>query len=307
MIKIVSRNPELLRKYQNGNATVELFADGTRVISTDDDEFKFDFPCSIDLTITKACDHGCKFCYLNCVPNGRHANLNAPSFLDKLPSGMEVAINLNSLDIPGLSKFLVRMRDRGVIVNGTINQDHFMKYHKVLKGLCNANNLRGLGVSLTKPTPEFVELIKTFPNAVIHVINGVFSGSDFDALRDNGLKMLILGYKNIGRGTSYSEDNDVVIKVRQRYLYDVLPTLVNHFDVVSFDGLALEQLNVKRLLTDEEWNTLYQGDEGSCSMYVDLVDHYFALNSMVNDPIHQYPIMDTIESMFKVIQAERAA
>lgn len=301
MIKVINKKPKLITDYYNGNAHVELYEDGTRIIETEDDEFDFDFPCSIDLTITKACNHGCKFCYLNCTPDGKHADLDTPKFLDSLPSGMEVAININSLDIPELSNFLTRMKNQGVIVNGTVNQDHFMKYHEVLKGLCDDNKLHGIGISLTRPTREFVDLVKTFPNAVIHVINGVFSASDMNALIDNGFKLLILGYKNIGRGATFSVDNDISIKIRQKYLYDVLPTLANHFDVISFDGLALEQLDVKRLLTKEKWDYLYQGDEGSSSMYIDLVEKKFGVNSMALDD-KMYPIMDDIRDMFAVVK-----
>ena len=43
------------------------------------------------------------------------------------------------------------------------------------------------------------------------------------------------------------------IVVRQMWLHENLEELLNHFTVVSFDNLAIEQLDVKRLMTDEEW------------------------------------------------------
>ena len=304
MIKVMGV-PDKITDYINGNANVQLYSDGTKIITTEDDELRFDFPNNTDVTITHKCDKCCKYCYLGCSPEGKHADILAPGFLDYLHPGVELAINLNDMSHPQLSKFLIKMRDKGVIVNGTINQYHFMKYHKVLKGLCNSRCLWGLGISLDKPTPEFIDLVKQFDNAVIHVINGILTADDLDMLRDNNLKMLILGYKNIRRGADYCEDNSITIKMRQRYLYDVLPTLANHFAVVSFDNLAISQLNVKRIVSDEEWDKYYMGDEGSQTFAIDMVDGVFSLNSMVTDPQRLYPIMNTVEDMFAVIQSER--
>lgn len=304
MIKIIEKKPKLVADYLNGNSHIKLYEDGTRIIETEDDELKLDFPLNMDVTITHRCDHGCKFCYLNCTPDGEHADILKPSFLDTLHPGTELAINLNCMDHPQLSKFLIRMRDKGVFVNGTINQDHFMKYYKVLEGLCKSKCLWGLGVSLTKATPDFIKLIKRFPNAVIHVINGVLLPDDIEMMRNHGLKLLILGYKNIGRGEDYQIENDVMLHMRQRYLYDVLPTLVNCFEVISFDNLAIEQLNAKRLVDRNRWDELYQGDEGTSTFAVDMVSGVFSLNSMVTDPQRLYPIMSTVEDMFAVIQSE---
>jgi len=307
MIKIIENKPNPIADYFNGNAHIKLYEDGTRIIETDDDEFKLNYPLNMDVTITHRCDHGCKFCYLNCTSDGEHADILKPSFLDTLHAGTELAINLNDLSHPQLSKFLVRMRDRGVFVNGTINQDHFMKYYKVLGGLCKSKCLWGLGISLTKATPEFVQLAKRFPNAVIHVINGILQPKDIEALRDNGLKLLVLGYKNVGRGEEYEIDNEIAIRMRQRYLYDMLPSMVNHFDVISFDNLAIQQLNAKRLVNSEQWSELFQGEEGTSTFAVDMVKGVFSLNSMVVDPSRLYPIMDDVESMWQVIQDERVA
>lgn len=307
MVKIIENKPNLIADYFNGNAHVKLYEDGTRIIETEDDEFRLNYPLNMDVTITHRCDHGCKFCYLNCTSDGKHADILKPSFLDTLHAGTELAINLNDLSHPQLSKFLVRMRDKGVFVNGTINQDHFMKYYKVLEGLCKSKCLWGLGISLTKATPEFVQLAKRFSNAVIHVINGILQPKDIEVLRDNGLKLLVLGYKNVGRGEEYEVDNEITIRMRQRYLYDMLPSMINHFDVISFDNLAIQQLDAKRLVNSEQWSELFQGEEGTSTFAVDMVKGVFSLNSMVVDPSRLYPIMDDVESMWQVIQDERVA
>ena len=296
----------IIAEYDNGNAHVTLEDDGTRTIETEYDEFDFEYPLNNDVTITKKCDGGCPYCYMGCTPDGKHADIMSAKFLDTIRPGAECAINLNDCSHPQLLKFLGKMRDKGVIVNGTVNQIHFMKYHVMLKQLCNEKLLWGLGVSLQKPNAEFIRVIKEFPNAVIHVINGILSEDDIEILKDNDLKMLILGYKEINRGKSYREDNNSIIEMKQNYLYNNLSKVIKQFKVVSFDNLAIEQLNVRRLLTDKQWESFYQGDEGTGTFFVDLVDGIFAKNSMVEDKTKMYPIMDDIRDMFRIIKKEIA-
>ena len=45
---------------------------------------------------------------------------------------------------------------------------------------------------------KFIFLIKKYPNAVIHVINGILKPSDIEALGNNDLKML----KEVGTGVA---------------------------------------------------------------------------------------------------------
>ena len=295
---------QILSSYKNGNAHITLFDDGTRVMETSDDEFDFEYPTNNDITITHKCSQGCPFCYLNCTKDGEHADILSREFLETLMPGSECAINLNDLDHPQLMQFLQMMRDRGVYVNGTVNQNQFMGNIPLLRRLTKDKLLWGLGISLREPTTDFLHEVKQFPNAVIHVINGILTADDIEAMRDKDLKLLILGYKKMGRGETWAKDNELSVRIRQRYLKDVLPTLVNHFKVISFDNLAIEQLDVKKMLTREEWNEFYQGDEGSSTFAIDLVDGTFGRNSMATgDDVH--PIMDDIRDMFRKIKEER--
>ena len=69
---------------------------------------------------------------------------------------------------------------------------------------------------------------------------------------------------------------------------------------MSFDNLALEQLNVRRLLTDEQWNEFYSGDDGTFTFFINLVDGYFAKNSL---SLVKYPIGDlSMDEMFDTIR-----
>lgn len=288
--------------YKNGNSIVKInLTDGTKIRTTEDDDFDLEFPESIDLNIGNRCDGSCQYCYINATPDGIDADLMNASFIDTLAPYTECAINGNSIDHPQLVPFLKKLKSKNVLANITVNQIHFERKEDIIKDLVEKELIKGIGISLRKPTPEFIARVKNYPNAVIHCINGILSADDIEAMRDNDLKILILGYKNLGRGIDYKNSNDVSLKLKQQYLYDILPTLPNHFKVVSFDNLALDQLDVKRLLSEEEWNLFYMGDEGNSSMYVDLVTGKFGISSL-ESLSNMWPIMDDIKDMFRVVK-----
>ena len=166
-----------------------------------------------------------------------------------------------------------------------------------LRELSNQKLIYGLGISLTNPYEEgFIAAVKTFPNAVIHVINGVVTLAQLSALGCKDLKILILGYKEVRRGVAYKADVDHMVESRKNRLYASLPFIAEHnwFKTISFDNLAIEQLEPKRFLSDEFYQTHNLGDDGlmgeqtSASYYVDLVENVFARNSC--DVNHRYPL-----------------
>ena len=293
--------------YKNGNSVCRInLNNGTKIRKTQDDRFDLEFPESIDLSIGTKCDGGCKFCYINASPNGVDGELLNRKFIDTLHPYTEVAINGNSVDHPQLIPFLEKLKRKNIMANITVNQIHFERKEDVIRDLVNRDLVKGIGISLRNPTPEFISRVKKYPNAVIHAINGILKPSDIEAMRDHDIKLLILGYKDLGRGVGYMEDNRETVMSRQRYLYDVLPTLPNHFRVVSFDNLAIEQLDVKRILSPDEWEEFYLGDEGTSSMFVDLVTGKFGISSLCHED-EMHPIMDNIRDMFAVVKREAAA
>ena len=291
--------------YMNGNVHITLYDNGTRIMdSGDDNEFRFAFPTNVDMTITKECDGHCPWCYLNCSESGKHANLANWEFFETLHKGMEMAINLNDMTHPQLDSFLHEMKDKGIIVNGTINQRHFEKNFDKIKTLVESELLHGIGVSLVDPTDNFITIVQQIPNTIIHIINGLFTTADYIALSNKGLKLLILGYKNKERGSQFLEQHENTVKDNMDFLYGILPQMVKDFAVISFDNLAIEQLMVNDFLSEEEWALCYQGNDGTSTFAIDLVDGTFGLNSMA-DASHQYPIMDSIDEMFNRIKEDR--
>jgi hypothetical protein len=296
---------KLLGVYKNGNYSVKLLSDGTKIRVTDGDEFVPAFAENCDVKITDRCNGGCPFCYEGCTPNGKHGNILNYKFLDTLHPYTELAINGNDLSHPDLLPFMYKMREKKIILNMTVNQIHFEKHFNTIKKWVDKGLIYGLGVSLIDPDDEFINMITQFPNAVIHVINGVVSVDDLIKLADNNLKILILGYKNLRRGESYYEQNDETIKLLQEDLdKHLFPEIITNswFQVVSFDNLAIKQLNVQNHLPEAQWSEFYMGDDGKYTFYIDMVDGTFGKNSLATE---RYPIMDNIDDMFNKIRGEQ--
>lgn len=291
----------ILGEYNNGNYNVTIYADGTKIREVDGFEFIPSFAENCDVKITDKCDGGCPFCYEGCTVNGKHGDILNPKFLETLHPYTELAINGNDLSHPDLVPFMYKMQEKKIILNMTVNQMHFERHFDVIKEWIDKKLIYGLGVSLREPTVEFLNKIKQIPNSVIHIINGIFSNDDYEILKDNGLKVLILGYKQLRRGTDYYDSYHDDVQKKMSWLYGKLGDMLVHFEVVSFDNLAIEQLQVKRFLTNEEWESFYMGDDGNYTFYIDMVDGTFGKNSLATV---RYPIMDNIDDMFNKIKGE---
>ena len=192
----------------------------------------------------------------------------------------------------------------------TVNQVHFEKNFDFIKKLVDEKLIYGLGVSLNNVNKNFVDKLKEIPNAVVHIINGLVTKDQLERMRDLGVrKVLILGYKVFRRGEHLYEVDSSNINLRGIALKKWLPDILKDkwFEVVSFDNLALKQLDVKALLSEKEWNQFYMGDDGlegeqtSASMFIDMVERKFAKNSCASED-ERYDLLDTAEEMYNVLR-----
>lgn len=300
----------LLGEYQNGNYTVRIYNDGTKIRFNDLDYFEPDTVESFDLKITNKCDMGCPMCHENSTPEGEHGDLMNLTFLETLHPYTEIAIGGgNPLCHPQLLEFLKYCKGKKFLPSMTINQVHFEKEFDFVEELVKKELIYGLGISLVSVTPQFIEKVKKFPNAVIHIINGLVSEEQLQLLKNNNLKILILGYKEVRRGENLYKKEAKVIENKKSMLKNLLPTMVKErwFNVISFDNLAINQLDVKSLMSEDAWKVFYMGDDGmdgaltSSTMFIDAVTGKFALNSCSMD---RYPLMNTIEDMYKFLKSK---
>lgn len=293
---------KLLYKYKNGNYNVTLFSDGTKIRETNDDKFIADFPENIDVKITDFCAAGCNWCHEKSTTMGLHSeHLLTAKYFDTLQPGSEIAIGGgNLLDHPLLYKFLERMKNNNIVSNITVNQYHFVqdRYRTIIDNLVEKNLVYGIGISMLQPTENFINLVKQYDNLVIHTIAGINPLSQFEKLYSNNLKVLILGYKNFGRGEKYYSDK---VQENISIIANNLSEITRNFKVTSFDNLAIEQLNPKKLMTEEQWQQFYMGDDGNFTFYIDAVKNQFAKNSTSKTRYSIEPWM-TVKDMFDVVK-----
>jgi len=290
----------LLAKYKNGNYDVSIFDNGTKIRENDLDNLTPEFPESIDMKITDFCDKGCLYCHEKSSLMGKHSIFDDSviKMLKSIKPYTELAIGGgNPLAYPDLVAFLLLCKNAKIIVNLTVNSDHFEERFTFLKSLTRHKLIYGLGVSICdKPSSSLIEKIKKFPNAVVHTIAGVTSMETFETLSNNDLKVLILGFKHYGRGDTYFEKHPEVVE-NIGALETNLLSLIPKFKVMSFDNLALRQLQVQSKLPEKIWNQFYMGDDGGFTFYIDLVNRKFAKNSTSKDRL------DLTEDVTEMFQA----
>jgi len=290
----------LLGEYTNGNYDVHIFDDGTKIRENDLDNLTPSFPENIDLKITDYCDRGCLFCHENSTTKGIHGDILNQEFINTIQPFTELALGGgNPLDHPDLVEFLKKLRSKNILANITVNQKHFIDNKKYVDFLVSEKLIYGLGVSVTEVTDELLDLLKENPNIVIHVIYGVITEEEFKKLYDNNLKVLILGYKIFRRGEIWLSRKEEEFSVNSKWLFNELGEATKHFKVVSFDNLAIRQLEVKRLMSESDWNNFYMGDDGQYTMYIDMVKKEFASSSTSTN---RQSILDNIEDMFNVVR-----
>ena len=290
----------LLHTYKNGNYYVKIYSDGSKIRFTEEDDFDASFPESIDIKITNYCDNNCPMCHERSSIDGRHASFDV-NFFNTLSKGTELAIGGgNPLSHPNLEEFLIKMKRQGVICNITVNQHHLIKDKKLVQYLINNKLVYGVGISIIDDSniDEIITFAKLNSNCVIHVIAGIISKEILEKLYDKNLKILFLGYKEFGRGVSYY-NNEIVNKIN--YIKENIKEISSHFYVISFDNLAIAQLDMKNQLSNEEYERHYMGDDGKFTMYIDLVNQKFAKNSISNV---RYDLLDNIIDMFKIVKKD---
>lgn len=294
---------KILGSYKNNDYTCTMFSDGTKIRWNDKDSFNPIKPESIDLKITNMCNMECGMCHENSTPDGKHGDILNLPFIETMFPYSEIAIGGgNPLTHPDLIEFLEGLKERKIIASMTVNQVHFMHNLDLLKELTDKKLIYGLGISyIGGRHSNCIDAIKQFPNAVVHVINGIVHMDGLEALANNDLKILVLGYKEFRRGKTLYDECGSQINYLKAQFYDMLPKMVNYgwFKCISFDNLAIKQLEPKRLMSDKDYKEFYMGDDGSFTMYVDAVNRQFAKSSVSTE---RYDLMDDIADMFKIVK-----
>lgn len=278
----------ILYKYQNGNVLVTILKDGTKIREYEDTPVIV-HPESLDVKITNKCNLNCAYCHEMSNNDGEHADLEElKNVLSVLPSGVEIAIGGgNPLQHPDLIDFLRWLKNKGIIANITVNQLHLKEFKYLLYYLIKEDLIKGLGISIVHDDYSIItELQQITNNIVFHLIAGVTRLTIIDDLLHlKYCKLLILGYKEFGRGILFYSDN-----IKQNILFwkKNLRKYVSLCLIMSFDNLAIEQLDIKNWFTKEGWDNFYMGDDFTFTMYIDAVSKKFAPTSRSDERVDFY-------------------
>lgn len=290
---------KIISKYKNGNYNVVIFDDGTKIRFNDKDCLIPEFTESLDMKISNYCPYNCPMCHEKSSDTGEYGKILNHPFIKTLHSGTELALGGGAVTYhPHLIPFLKQLKQQGVLPSITINQREWDETK--INHLINEELIYGLGVSFVNNDDEVWDKVLKIPNAVVHLIAGYHSPDVFEYFANKGAKILILGYKNWGRGEEYYKNYSNLIAVRIRELKEMLPTLFTKCKVVSFDNLAIKQLDIREVIGEEKWKEFYMGDDGQYTMYVDLVKNECAKSSTSPD---RRPI-DEFNSLWQELKAK---
>lgn len=266
----------------NGNATITIYSDGTRIVHYPSTEkLSLEYPLNVDIRLSNKCKFGlkpdgtsvCDFCHESAKTDGVTGDLKALFIkLSKLPLTTEIAIGINHFENNVIEHLLVPLKNSGYIVNITINQGMLFTYANKIKYLIDNNIIQGLGISYRKGMKNIPDFILDYPNTVLHCIIGIDSLEDLLSNNVPNIKLLLLGEKDFGANfgkVNLNSDTHKDWRINYKNLF-------KKFKIVSFDNLALAQLSVSSDLTKKEWDLFYQAEH---SFYIDAANETFALSS----------------------------
>lgn len=289
-------NNNILYTYTNGNTEVSIFNDGTKIRSYNEKPFVI-HPESIDVKITNYCEPTinnpiCSYCHESSGLHGKHGNLDdLLKILEPLPSGVEICLGGgNTVSHPQLLPFLKELRNSGLVSNITINQKHLKDYRELILNIINDRLVYGVGISYSSSSyfEDIKPIIQASDNVVFHLIMGINTLSDIDALmtlcQEYGktCKILILGYKVFGFGINYYLKNKKIEDNKYQWCIRLASYFKKPGLVLSFDNLAIQQLKLRRFFTKEAWNEFYMGSDGTHTCFIDAVKQEYAISSTSN-------------------------
>jgi hypothetical protein len=201
---------------------------------------------------------------------------------------------------PQIEELLIFLKRKKILANMTLHEKELLTNYDRIQEWIDKDLLRGIGVSVHSPSYERVcDFATRNTNTVLHVIVGLIPLETILSYGNKNMKLLILGYKNWGRGAEYYHENQEKVEEKIKNTESNLDWIFNKFKVVSFDNLALRQLNIREHVDDDLWNLFYQGSDATHTMYIDLVKREFAAASTSAD---RYKLMDTIDNMFAKVK-----
>jgi MoaA/NifB/PqqE/SkfB family radical SAM enzyme len=282
-------------------------------------------PELIDIKITDFCEKGCDYCYQGSSPFGKHADWgkrcsyrpcehkSMHPFLSALKElkVFEVAIGGGEpTDHPHFVKILEEFREYGIVPNfstGSLKwlKENSEKRERILKAMGN------FAYSI-KDWHEIEELV-SFANVyrlkrpTIHYVMGTsyYFESVLKEARKFRQNVVLLGYKNVGKGLrykphDYSDWVKTIVKLREE---DKCPDISIDTPLANQFADELKEAGVNDLFVHRT--------EGAFSMYIDLVEGKMGPSSfcdkseLVDIDIYKYKLADSIKKHYPFVEGEK--
>lgn len=243
-------------------------------------------PELVDMKITDRCSYNCDFCYQGSTINGCESDLS------KIEKTIEYLDNLNCFEIAVAggdpTKMFEQIFDsidlthREIVLNTTTK--NYKEGFRIVNKLKTNKNFGAIGFSITN-MKEFEDLKFIYKTKTNELSNEKFAFQYCPAFFNKKeieeiikyclskqIRLVHLGFKEIGRGKNYKIKNPDYLEDLEQILKNKDWGLLIDFDQVIIDTI---NDNFKRSIN----RISYSNKEGLTSMYIDLVNNKIGLSS----------------------------
>jgi len=281
----------LIAKKQNNNVwTLFNYSTGSKVAISFDMKKNIIFdksrtPDLVDLKITDYCNSMCPYCYQDSTLNGKHAKY------DDIINIIDALAELDVLEIafgggdttshPHFEDIIKYTREKNIVPNFSTRSINWVRSYKLMNAVDKYIGAVGFSISSMKEVEDIHILLdkylknfndnKLFHNRrnriFMHYVMGSTPIDELDnileAINDYSYGVLLLGYKNVGRGKDFKpyDYSDWINLIKNKYIYST----------IGIDtSLAKEYKNeLKKIKVCDK---TYYTEEGKFSMYIDAVN-----------------------------------
>jgi organic radical activating enzyme len=261
--------------------------DGTKVrISFDNFEQiqvkKAYAPELVDIKITDFCTKGCAYCYQSSTPSGSHADLMKIYELAQTLGSLgtfEVAIGGGEpADYPYFTETVEAFRAQGIVPNFTTRSVNWLYNDEIRGRVLKTIGAFAFSVDSAEEAEKLRDICvkKQVDLSKVNFQYVVGSGDKYaferivDFCSKNNHRLVLLGFKNVGRGTTFKLPQYYPMP-KGHWLSYIKKVHKKDGIMTSIDtALALEsKLDLEK---EKIPNWSYHTDEGTFSMYVDAVN-----------------------------------
>ena len=247
-------------------------------------------PELLDVKVTDFCLYGCPMCYQASTPDGKHADMSGVRQLAEWCGNnrvFEVAIGGGEPTMhPDFINILRAFRDKNVVPNFTTHNMNWLRDEEMRPRILKHIGAFALSVD-SNNYQDAIRHVEKYADgkANFHVVLGTMNQWGFKSImraaHKHDIQVTILGWKPIGRGTSY---------VPEPYAWwlDAVMELNKEHECPAFgiDTVVAQEFD-KEMKAIGIPSYLYHTEEGKYSYYFDMVNFKYGKSSF--DIMHEIP------------------